>query len=215
MLTKSGAKLLDFGLATLVAPEPGQDPAGFGRTSTHSATGWSAPRITCRPSSQGQPADCRSDIFSVGVLLYEMVTGRRPFEGTNLVSVLASILRDTQLPVTRVNPSLPVQLGPIIDKCLEKDPARRWQTSAQLQRRLESLRADLQSAVRANRRSVAVLPFSDMSEARDQAYLCEGIAEEILIALGRVKGLRVASRASAFRYKVADADPAEIGPSCR
>ena len=212
MLTKSGAKLLDFGLATLVAPEPGQDP---GRIRTHldplrhRLVG--TPYYMSPEQAKGQAADCRSDIFSVGVLLYEMVTGRRPFEGTNLVSVLASILRDTQAPVTRVNPSLPVQLGPIIDKCLEKDPARRWQTSAQLQRRLESLRADLQSAVRANRRSVAVLPFSDMSEARDQAYLCEGIAEEILIALGRVKGLRVASRASAFRYKVADADPAEIG----
>ena len=212
MLTKSGAKLLDFGLATLVAPEPGQDP---GRIRTHldplrhRLVG--TPYYMSPEQAKGQAADCRSDIFSVGVLLYEMVTGRRPFEGTNLVSVLASILRDAQAPVTRVNPSLPVQLGPIIDKCLEKDPARRWQTSAQLQRRLESLRADLQSAVRANRRSVAVLPFSDMSEARDQAYLCEGIAEEILIALGRVKGLRVASRASAFRYKVADADPAEIG----
>ena len=109
--------------------------------------------------------------------------------------------------MTRVDPSLPLQLGPIVDKCLEKEPARRWQTAAQLQHRLESLRADLQSAVRANRRSIAVLPFADMSEARDQAYLCEGIAEEILIALGRVKGLRVASRAAAFRYRRADADP--------
>ena len=135
----------------------------------------------------------------MGVLLYEMVTGKRPFDGTNLVTIPASILRDTQVPVTRVDQSLPIQLGPIVDKCLEKEPACRRQTAAQLQHRLESLRADLQSAVRANRRSIAVLPFADMSEARDQAYLCEGIAEEILIALGRVKGLRVASRAAAFR----------------
>ncbi len=82
---------------------------------------------------------------------------------------------------------------------------------SQLQHRLESLRADLQSAVRVSHRSIAVLPFSDMSEARDQGYLCEGIAEEILFALSRVKGLRVASRASAFRYRAAGADPAEIG----
>jgi serine/threonine protein kinase/Tfp pilus assembly protein PilF len=212
MLTRSGAKLLDFGLATLAAPEPGQDP---GRIRTHldplrhRLVG--TPYYMSPEQAKGQPADRRSDIFSVGVLIYEMVTGRRPFEGTNLVSVLAAILRDTPVPVTRIDPSLPVQLGPIIDKCLEKDPARRWQTAAQLQQRLESLRADLQSAVRANRRSIAVLPFSDMSEARDQAYLCEGIAEEILIALGRVKGLRVASRASAFRYARAEADPAEVG----
>jgi TolB-like protein/Flp pilus assembly protein TadD len=80
-----------------------------------------------------------------------------------------------------------------------------------VQQRLEGLRADLSSAARANRRSIAVLPFADMSEARDQGYLCEGIAEEILIALGRVKGLRVASRASAFRFRLADSHPAEVG----
>jgi TolB-like protein len=214
MLTRSGAKLLDFGLATLAAPEPGHDP-GKVRTHLdplrHRLIG--TPYYMSPEQAKGQPADCRSDIFGIGVLLYEMATGKRPFEGTNLVTVLASILRDTQVPVTRLNPGLPVQLGPIIDKCLEKEPSRRWQTAAQLQHRLESLRADLQSAVRANRRSIAVLPFSDMSEARDQGYLCEGIAEEILIALGRVKGLRVASRASAFRYRLTEADPAEIGSS--
>ena len=212
MLTRSGAKLLDFGLATLVAPEPGQDPSRI-RTHLdplrHRLIG--TPYYMSPEQAKGQPADCRSDLFSMGVLLYEMVTGRRPFEGTNLVSVLASILRDAHVPVTRINPSLPVQLGPIIDKCLEKEPARRWQTASQLQHRLESLRADLLSAVRTSHRSITVLPFADMSEARDQGYLCEGIAEEILFALGRVKGLRVASRASAFRYRAAGADPAEIG----
>jgi len=212
MLTRSGAKLLDFGLATLAAPAPDHDP---GRVRTHvdplrhRLVG--TPYYMSPEQAKGQPADCRSDIFGLGVLLYQMVTGKRPFEGANLVTVLASILRDTQVPVTRLNPGLPAQLGPIIDRCLEKDPARRWQTAAQVQARLESLRADLSSAARASHRSIAVLPFSDMSEARDQGYLCEGIAEEILFALSRVKGLRVASRASAFRYRAAGADPAEIG----
>jgi len=212
MLTKSGAKLLDFGLATLVAPEPGQDP---GRVRTHldplrhRLIG--TPYYMSPEQAKGQPADRRSDIFAMGVLLYEMVTGKRPFEGNNLVSVLASILRDTHVPVTKVRPGLPLQLGPIIDKCLEKEPVRRWQSAAQLQQRLESLRADLQSAARAGHRSIAVLPFVDISEAHDQAYFCEGIAEEILIALGRVKGLRVASRSAAFRYRLADTDPAELG----
>jgi TolB-like protein/Flp pilus assembly protein TadD len=212
MLTRSGAKLLDFGLATLTAPAPDHDPSRV-RTHLdplrHRLIG--TPYYMSPEQAKGQPADCRSDVFGFGVLLYEMVTGKRPFEGTNLVTVLASILRDQQVPVTRLDPSLPVQLGPIVDKCLEKEPARRWQTAAQLQARLESLRADLSAAARANRRSIAVLPFADMSEARDQGYLCEGIAEEILIALGRVKGLRVASRASAFRYRLADTDPAEVG----
>jgi non-specific serine/threonine protein kinase len=212
MLTRSGAKLLDFGLATLAAPAPDHDP---GRVRTHvdplrhRLVG--TPYYMSPEQAKGQPADCRSDIFGLGVLLYQMVTGKRPFEGANLVTLLASILRDTQVPVTRLDPGLPAQLGPIIDKCLEKDPARRWQTAAQVQARLESVRADLSSAARASHRSIAVLPFSDMSEARDQGYLCEGIAEEILFALSRVKGLRVASRASAFRYRAAGADPGEIG----
>ena len=106
MLTKSGAKLLDFGLATLVAPEPGQDPSRI-RTHLdplrHRLIG--TPYYMSPEQAKGQPADRRSDIFSMGVLLYEMVTGRRPFDGTNLVSVLASILRDPQAPVTRLNPA--------------------------------------------------------------------------------------------------------------
>jgi len=211
MLTKSGAKLLDFGLATLVALEPGHDPAHV-RTHLdplrHKLVG--TPYYMSPEQAKGEPADRRSDIFSMGVLLYEMVTGHRPFKGENLVAVLASILRDTPVPITRLNASLPVQIGPIIDRCLEKDPSRRWPSIAQLQQRLEQLRDDLRSAARASHRSIAVLPFADMSEARDQGYLCEGIAEEILIALGRVKGLRVASRASSFRYRLANADPAEL-----
>ncbi len=212
MLTKSGAKLLDFGLATLVEPEASRDPS---RAVTHldplrhRLIG--TPYYMSPEQAKGEAADYRSDIFSMGALLYQMVTGRRPFDGTNLVAVLASILRDAPTPVTRVNPGLPVRLGPIIDRCLEKDPSKRWPSMSHLQQQLEHLRADLQSAARASLRSVAVLPFTDMSETRDQGYLCEGIAEEILIALGRVKGLRVASRASAFRFRLADSDPAEVG----
>jgi TolB-like protein/cytochrome c-type biogenesis protein CcmH/NrfG len=212
MLTKSGAKLLDFGLATLVEPEGGRDPS---RVITHldplrhRLVG--TPYYMSPEQARGQPADYRSDIFSMGALLYEMVTGRRAFKGSDLVAVLASILRDTPERATRVNPGLPVRLGPIIDRCLEKDPSRRWPSIAHLEHQLENLRSDLESAARATRRSIAVLPFTDMSEARDQGYLCEGIAEEILIALGRVKGLRVASRAAAFRCRLEDADPAEVG----
>jgi TolB-like protein/tRNA A-37 threonylcarbamoyl transferase component Bud32 len=212
ILTKSGAKLLEFGLATLNDPEAELDPT---RALTrldplaHRIVG--TPCYMSPEQAKGLPADHRSDIFSMGVLLYEMVVGHRPFTGTNLVSVLASILREPHVPVVKANPRLPVRLGPIIDKCLEKEPARRWQSIGQLLQQLEHLRADLDSAVRASHRSIAVLPFADMSEARDQGYLCEGIAEEVLVALGRVKGLRVASRASAFRYRLSDTDPAEVG----
>jgi TolB-like protein/Flp pilus assembly protein TadD len=212
ILTESGAKLLDFGLATLTDPAAGSD---LSLAPTHLDP--FAHRIIGTPyymspeQARGLPADHRSDIFSMGVLLYQMATGRRPFDGPDVVTVLASILRDPHPSATRVNPRLPARIGPIIDRCLQKDPARRWQSIGQFQHHLEALRADLESAARAGHRSIAVLPFADMSEGRDQGYLCEGIAEEIMIALGRVKGLRVASRAAAFRHRLEDTDPAELG----
>jgi serine/threonine protein kinase len=180
ILTTSGAKLLDFGLATLNDPEAELDPAlALTRLDPlgHRIAG--TPYYMSPEQAKGLPADHRSDIFSMGVLLYEMVIGRRPFSGTNLVSVLASILREPHVPTTKANPRLPVRLGPIIDKCLEKEPERRWQSIGQLQHQLEHLRADLDSAVRASHRSIAVLPFADMSEARDQGYLCEGSARGV------------------------------------
>ena len=212
MLTKSGAKLLDFGVATLAFPDAGRD-------SSQAATGadpFSArllgtPFYMSPEQAQGLPADHRSDIFGFGVLLYEAVTGRRPFDGCTLVAVLASILHDTPVPPTRLNPLVPLRLGRIIDRCLAKDPAQRWPTIEDVRQRLEELRTDLKTAARALDRSIAVLPFADMSPARDQQYLCEGIAEEILIALSHVKGLRVASRPSAFRFSASTDDLSEIG----
>jgi serine/threonine protein kinase len=212
MLTRSGAKLLDFGLAKLTQPD---SPLDWSERSTVSEPVEGMVTGTLYYMSpeqvQGLPVDHRSDVFSMGVMLYEMATGRRPFDGANPAAVIASILRDSPVPPTRLIPELPLRLGRIIDRCLKKDPRHRWQSFSELLRRLEDLRGDLGSAARALDRSIAVLPFTDMSPERDQDYLCEGIAEEILIALGRVKGLRVASRPAAFRFKTADGDLSEIG----
>ena len=212
MLTKSGAKLLDFGLAKLSLLDSRLDWSE--RTTISEAVEGTVAGTLYYMSPeqvQGLPVDHRSDIFSMGVLLYEMATGRRPFGGANPAAVIASVMRDSPVPPTRLNPQLPLRLGRIIDRCLKKDPRYRWQSSSELLRRLEDLRADIESAARAFDRSIAVLPFTDMSPERDQDYLCEGIAEEILTALGRVKGLRVASRPAAFRFKAADEDLSEIG----
>ncbi len=205
-------KVVDFGLAALALPETAKD---WDRLTTMTAPiegflagtlGYMSPEQV-----QGLPADARSDIFSFGVILYEMATGKRPFDGPNAMAIVAAILRDSPEPPTRLNPKLPLRLGRIIDTCLEKDPNRRWQTAAEMRRSLDNLRTDLREATRVLDRSVAVLPFSDMSPERDQDYLCEGIAEEIMNALGKVKGLRVASRAAAFRFKPAEAEIGQIG----
>ncbi len=206
-------KVVDFGLAVLSTPEvrgEGKQPTTLTAHSDEGLISGTLPYMSPE-QVQGLPADARSDIFSIGIILYEMATGQLPFTGPNSSTLIASILRDTPVPPTRLNPQLPLRLGRIISSCLEKDPKERWQSAAELRRALEELRTDLSEDTHALDRSVAVLSFRDMSPDRDQDYLCEGIAEEIMIALARVKGLRVASRPAAFRFKTIDTDISEIG----
>ncbi|MFZ2055634.1 MAG: protein kinase [Candidatus Aminicenantales bacterium] len=206
-------KVVDFGLAVLATPEVRGEEKEHTTLTAHSDEGIISGTLPYMSPEQvqGLSVDARSDIFSIGIILYEMATGCLPFTGPNSSTLIASILRDTPVPPTRLNPQLPLRLGRIISSCLEKDPRQRWQSAAELHRALEELRSDLGSETHALDRSVAVLPFRDMSPDRDQDYLCEGIAEEIMIALGGVKGLRVASRPAAFRFKSTDSDISEIG----
>jgi TolB-like protein/Flp pilus assembly protein TadD len=157
---------------------------------------------------RGELLDGRSDVFALGVLLYEMATGRRPFEGASAAQLVAAVLRDTPRPPSLLNPCVAPGLEGLIAACLEKDRARR-PAAADVARVLRRLLAE-PGAARA-RRSIAVLPFDDLSREKDQDYFCEGVAEEILIALRKVQDLRVASRVSAFRCKAADLELAEIG----
>ncbi len=206
-------KVVDFGLAVLSTQEvrdKAKDPTTLTALSDEGIISGTLPYMSPE-QVQGIAVDARSDIFSIGTILYEMATGRLPFTGQNSSTLIASILRDTPVPPTRLNPKLPLRLGRIISTCLEKDPQQRWQSAAELHRALDELRSDLESETHTLDRSVAVLPFRDMSPDRDQDYLCEGIAEEIMIALGGVKGLRVASRPAAFRFKSVETDISEIG----
>ncbi len=212
MISREGRlKVLDFGLARLKRPE--SDP-GLDDTTTRSGPS----RITgtvpfMSPEQiQGHPLDHRSDIFSLGIILYEMATGLRPFRGPTVADVIAAILRDTSPPVDEINPKLPRQLGRIIRHCLEKDIRRRLQSALDLRNELESLRIEIGAGARSEvKPSIAVLPFADMSPERDQGYFCDGIAEEITNALSKLSGLMVASRTSAFQFKGKALDSREIG----
>ncbi len=206
-------KVVDFGLAMLTTPEARDKTKQPTTLTAHSDEGTISGTLPYMSPEQvqGIPVDARSDIFSIGIILYEMATGHLPFTGPNSSTLIASILRDTPVPPTRLNPQLPLRLGRIISTCLEKDPQQRWQSTAELHRALEELRSDIGTETHALDRSIAVLPFRDMSPDRDQDYLCEGIAEEIMIALAGVKGLRVASRPAAFRFKSTETGIPEIG----
>ncbi len=155
--------------------------------------------------------DHRSDVFSVGIILHEMITGERPFKGESSASLISAILRDQPRSITQSRSDIPRQLERVIQRCLEKDPERRFQTAQDLRNELEELPAELESQDSSQPRSVAVLPLKDMSPERDQDYFCEGIAEEIINALSKVADLRVASRMAAFQVVETTIDPGGIG----
>ena len=204
MMTKEGrVKVLDFGLAKLARPESA--PAADSRITTELRTTDGAVMGTLPYMSpeqlHGQALDHRTDIFSLGVMLYEMASGERPFQGVS-ADLAAAILRDTPRPLVERRNDLPQALTGIIGRCLEKRAGDRFPSARDVLSALRAVTAESPLASRDTptaQVSIAVLPFSDMSAAKDQDYLCEGMAEEIMNALMRIDGIRIASRTSAFR----------------
>ena len=207
-------KLLDFGLARKWQEEP----AGpLDETSKHMLTQsglvvGTMPYMSPEQVS-GRPVDHRTDIFSFGVVLFEMAVGKRPFDGLSTIELATSILRDSPPPVNELRRDVPVGLADLIRLCLHKEPWGRPATAREIAGAIEALRhpsSERPAAAAADVVSVAVLPFSDMSPAKDQAYLCEGMAEEIMNALGKVAGIRVSSRMSTFHASRQSDNPLAI-----
>jgi TolB-like protein/predicted Ser/Thr protein kinase len=189
MLAADGrAKVVDFGIAKLVGVES-DDTAKTALTASGTVLG-SAPYMSPEQAA-GHGVDERTDIFSLGAVLYEMLSGHRPFRGDGGAETLAAVLRDTPAPIPGVAPGV----ARILERCLVKNPADRFQSAAELKGVIESC---LAVAPRRESASVAVMPFANMSGAKEDDYLCEGLAEEIINALTRVPGLRVIARTSSF-----------------
>lgn len=155
MLTKEGrVKVLDFGLAKLgldsaILPGDLDETALAPASSTLTGDGTILGTAPYMPPEQleGLPVDHRADIFSVGVLLYELATGRRPFEGASSIALASSILRDTPPPVSEIKRELPRHFGRIVETCLEKDPERRYQSAKELRNALQGLHRETESGL--------------------------------------------------------------------
>ena len=213
------AKLLDFGLARAQERVLSADltEAETQELPTPRGTVQGTPLYMSPEQASGRPQDARSDLFSLGVVLYEMVTGTRPFSGKTSAEVMEAILARAPAPLSRPGLTVPYELQRIVSKALAKHPEDRYQTARDLLIDLRALGQDLATGSGDSllplvppAPAVAVLPFADMSPEKDQEYLCEGMAEEVITALAQVKGLRVACRRSAFRFKGAH-DVREVG----
>jgi serine/threonine protein kinase len=141
------AKVLDFGLAKLHEPHF-VDPGASTGTVPSSGDGSIAGTVAYMSpeQAQGRSTDGRSDIFSLGVMLFEMATGGRPFSGDSSISVITAILRDTPPSVSDMRPAIPIEFARIVRRCLQKEPERRYQTAIDLRNALEEVKQDSDSA---------------------------------------------------------------------
>ena len=209
MLTREGVvKIMDFGLAKLKGVTQLTQPG-----STLGTVAYMSPE-----QAQGQEVDHRSDIFSFGVVLYEMITRQMPFRGDHDAAVIYSIVNENPEPLARYKSDVPDKLQRIVEKAVEKRPEIRYQHADDLRADLRKLRKELESGALREQAaptkaqpSIAVLPFTDLSADKEQEYFCDGMAEEIINALTHVEDLRVVARTSAFAFKGEKMDIREIG----
>ncbi len=231
-------KVLDFGLAKrdeAAMADPQGETLDTHRTGPGVVLGTVA--YMSPEQSRGRSVDRRTDLWSLGVVLYEMLTGRQPFTGDSSVDVLAGILHFEPPPLTLRREDVPAELAATVGRLLVKNPLGRYRTARELRLDLAAVGARLgvpadlgrllagesggepaapmrrsSGAVTSGaRHSIAVLPFRNLSADAENDYFCDGLAEELLNALSKIEGLKVAARTSAFAFKGGRQSISEIG----
>ncbi|NOR13241.1 MAG: protein kinase, partial [Candidatus Aminicenantes bacterium] len=205
MIDREGnARIMDFGIARSLK--------GKGITGPGVMIG--TPEYMSPEQVEGKEIDQRTDIYSFGVIIYEMVTGRVPFEGDTALTIAVRQKTEEPKDPREFNTQLSEDLSRVILKCLEKDKGKRYQSIDQILDELSEIERSITTTERILPKkepeitktgdiewkdSIAVLPFVDLSAQKDQEYFCDGMAEELINALSKIEKLHVASRTSSFQ----------------
>jgi len=229
--SRGQAKILDFGIAKIDHNHNiGSDASSMIATIrkedlTSAGTTMGTIAYMSPEQARGEVTDARTDLFSAGTLVYQMATGMLPFQGDTSAVVFDSILNREPTPVTQVNPSVPQELGRILDKALEKDRSLRYQSATEFKTDLLRLKRDLDSgrkqaaasnsgkleAAKSSARPLAVLYFENGSGAKEDEYLRDGITEDIITELSKIKDLHVLSRPTVLTFRDKHVTPEQIG----
>ena len=223
------AKILDFGLAKIekMRGSDGADASTAVLKDDLTAAGTTLGTIAYMSPEQarGQSTDSRTDLFSLGTVIYQMATGVMPFQGATSAVVFEAILNRDPVPLTEHSSALPPELGRILGKALEKDRTMRYQNATDLKTDLMRLRRDLDAGTRhandtssprsgaspSQESSIAVLYFENLSGVKEDEYFRDGITEDIITELSKIRGLKVFSRATVLAFRDRTVTPQQIG----
>ncbi len=232
-LTERGqVKILDFGLAKMSRGAIAQGASVAQGETVASSNQLTSPGAAVGTVSymspeqaRGQLVDARTDLFSTGTVLYKLATGTLPFPGDTSAVIFDAILNRDPKPAAELNPSLPADFVRILEKTLEKDRNLRCQTATELKTDLSRLKRDLElsrrrakeksdsdsSVQKQTGKSVAVLYFENLSGAKEDEYLRDGITEDIITELSKIRGLNIFSRPTVLAFRDKPVTPAQIG----